>query len=91
VKIPGFYADVEKPTKQQLKDFKAAGFSVKGFMQDHGFKSIRTKDPLQVMKRIWAMPTFEVHGLVGGYTGQASRRSCRPAPSSRPRSASSRT
>jgi acetylornithine deacetylase/succinyl-diaminopimelate desuccinylase-like protein len=21
------------------------------------------------MKRIWAMPTFEVHGLVGGYTG----------------------
>jgi acetylornithine deacetylase/succinyl-diaminopimelate desuccinylase-like protein len=22
-----------------------------------------------VMKSIWAMPTFEVHGLVGGYTG----------------------
>ncbi len=21
------------------------------------------------MKRLWAMPTFEVHGLVGGYTG----------------------
>ena len=22
-----------------------------------------------MMKRLWAMPTFEVHGLVGGYTG----------------------
>ncbi|HLA76143.1 MAG TPA: M20/M25/M40 family metallo-hydrolase [Vicinamibacteria bacterium] len=69
VKIPGFYEDVEKLTKQQLADFRAAGFSVKGFVKDHGFKSIRTKDPLQVMKSLWAMPTFEVHGLVGGYTG----------------------
>jgi acetylornithine deacetylase/succinyl-diaminopimelate desuccinylase-like protein len=69
VKIPGFYDDVEKLTKVQIADFKAAGFSVKGFVKDHGFKSIRTKDPLEVMKRIWAMPTFEVHGLVGGYTG----------------------
>lgn len=69
VKIPGFYADVEKLTKKQIADFKAAGFSVKGFMSDHGFKSIRTKDPVEVMKRLWAMPTFEVHGLVGGYSG----------------------
>jgi acetylornithine deacetylase/succinyl-diaminopimelate desuccinylase-like protein len=69
VKVPGFYDDVEKLKASQIKDFKAAGFSVKGFMQDHGFRSIRTKDPLEVMKRIWAMPTFEVHGLVGGYSG----------------------
>jgi acetylornithine deacetylase/succinyl-diaminopimelate desuccinylase-like protein len=69
VKVPGFYDDVEKLSAAQIEDFKAAGFSVKGFIQDHGFKSIRTKDPLEVMKRIWAMPTFEVHGLVGGYSG----------------------
>jgi len=42
---------------------------VKKFKKDHGFKSIRTEDPMDLMKRIWAMPTFEVHGLVGGYTG----------------------
>src|SRR5207249_15059 len=35
----------------------------------HLFKSIRTDDPMEVMKRIWAMPTMEVHGVVGGYTG----------------------
>ena len=69
VRIPGFYDDVEKLTKRQVADFKASGFSVKGFMADHGFKSIRTKDALEVMKRLWALPTFEVHGLVGGYTG----------------------
>jgi acetylornithine deacetylase/succinyl-diaminopimelate desuccinylase-like protein len=69
VKIPGFYDHVEKLTKKQIDDFKASGFSVKGFIKDHGFKSIRTRDPLEVMKRLWALPTFEVHGLVGGYTG----------------------
>jgi acetylornithine deacetylase/succinyl-diaminopimelate desuccinylase-like protein len=69
VKIPGFYDDVGKLTRQQVDDFKRSGFSVKGFMRDHGFKSIRTKDPLDVMKRLWALPTFEVHGLVGGYAG----------------------
>ena len=69
VKIPGFYDDVAPVTRAQVLDFKASGFSVKAFMKDHGFKSLRTKDPVEVMKRIWALPTFEIHGIVGGYTG----------------------
>ncbi len=69
VKIKGFYDDVEPPTKRELEDFRNSGFTIKGFKKDHLFKSIRSDDPIDVMKRIWAMPTFEVHGLVGGYTG----------------------
>jgi acetylornithine deacetylase/succinyl-diaminopimelate desuccinylase-like protein len=69
VKMKGFYDDVQPPSKSELADFNASGFTIKGFKKDHLFKSIRSDDPLDVMKRIWAMPTFEVHGLVGGYTG----------------------
>jgi acetylornithine deacetylase/succinyl-diaminopimelate desuccinylase-like protein len=69
VKIKGFYDGVELPSKEELRDFKNSGFTIKGFKKDHLFKSIRSDDPIEVMKRIWAMPTFEVHGLVGGYTG----------------------
>jgi acetylornithine deacetylase/succinyl-diaminopimelate desuccinylase-like protein len=69
VKIKGFYDDVEQPSKKELADFRASGFTVKDFKKDHGFKSIRTENADAVMKSIWAMPTFEVHGLVGGYTG----------------------
>jgi acetylornithine deacetylase/succinyl-diaminopimelate desuccinylase-like protein len=69
VKIPGFYKDVVPPTKAELQDFRKSGFTVAGFKKDHMFKSIRTNDALDVMKRIWAMPTFEIHGFVGGYTG----------------------
>jgi acetylornithine deacetylase/succinyl-diaminopimelate desuccinylase-like protein len=69
VKIPGFYEDVVPPTKAELEDFRRSGFTVPGFKKDHLFKSLRTNDALDVMKRVWATPTFEVHGVVGGYTG----------------------
>jgi acetylornithine deacetylase/succinyl-diaminopimelate desuccinylase-like protein len=69
VKIKGFYDDVEEISKEEIQDFKNSGFTVKGFKKDHLFKSVRSDNAVDVMKRIWAMPTFEVHGLVGGYTG----------------------
>jgi acetylornithine deacetylase/succinyl-diaminopimelate desuccinylase-like protein len=69
VKIKGFYDDVEPPSKRELADFRDSGFTIKQFKKDHLFKSIRTEDPVDVMKRIWAWPTFEIHGVVGGYTG----------------------
>jgi acetylornithine deacetylase/succinyl-diaminopimelate desuccinylase-like protein len=69
VKIPGFYADVVPPTKKELEDLKRSGFTVKDFKRDHLFRSLRVDDPLEVMKRIWMMPTFEVHGIAGGYQG----------------------
>jgi acetylornithine deacetylase/succinyl-diaminopimelate desuccinylase-like protein len=69
VKIPGFYDDVKKLSKEEKRSFKKCGFKVAKFMQDHAFKSLRSYDAMDVMKRIWAKPTFEVHGVVGGYTG----------------------
>ncbi|MDQ6802190.1 MAG: M20/M25/M40 family metallo-hydrolase [Acidobacteriota bacterium] len=69
VKVKGFYDDAEQPSKRELDEFRSSGFSVKKFKADHMFKSLRTEDTIEVMRRIWAMPTMEVHGLVGGYTG----------------------
>ena len=69
VKIPGFYSHVVPPTKRDIEDLKKCGFTVKAFKKDHLFKSLRVEDPVEVMKRIWMMPTFEVHGIAGGYQG----------------------
>ncbi len=69
VKIPGFYDDVVPPTKAEIKSFLASGFQVRRFMQAYGFRSLRTMDAADLLRRIWAAPTFEVHGLVGGYQG----------------------
>lgn len=69
IKIPGFYRDVVEPTKAEIKSFLKSGFNVNRFKQAYGFKTLRTQDPAEVMRRIWAAPTFEVHGLTGGYHG----------------------
>ena len=69
VKIPGFYDDVMKPTPSELKNFLASGFDVRRFKQAHELKKLRSEDPKDVVRRIWAAPTFEVHGIVGGHTG----------------------
>jgi acetylornithine deacetylase/succinyl-diaminopimelate desuccinylase-like protein len=69
VKIPGFYKDVVPPTKKEIDSFLKSGFTVKHFKQALGLKKMRTENAPEVLRRIFAMPTFEVHGLVGGYTG----------------------
>jgi acetylornithine deacetylase/succinyl-diaminopimelate desuccinylase-like protein len=70
VKIPGFYDDVRRLTAAEKKAFGRAGFSSKRFKAAHELTSLRPlRDDLAVMESIMALPTFEVHGLVGGYSG----------------------
>lgn len=69
VKIKGFYDDVIPPSKKEVQDWVNCGFSVSAYKKAHHLKKMRTEDPLEVMKRIWGMPTFEIHGVVGGYQG----------------------
>lgn len=69
IKIKGFYDDVIPPSKKELQDWANCGFSVSGYKKAHHLKKMRTEDPLEVMKRIWGMPTLEIHGVVGGYQG----------------------
>lgn len=69
VKIPGFYKDVVEPSRAEIKSFLKSGFQVKRFKEAYGFHTLRTQDPAEITRRIWAAPTFEIHGLTGGYHG----------------------
>jgi acetylornithine deacetylase/succinyl-diaminopimelate desuccinylase-like protein len=69
VKIPGFYDDVRRLTAAERKGFARAGFSRKRFMAAHELHGVRFDDDARLMEAIMAAPTFEVHGLVGGYSG----------------------
>lgn len=69
VNIPGYYDDVEPLSDAEMKNFVNSGFEAGEFKRAHELKSLRTDDNGEGSKRIWAMPTFEVHGIVGGYTG----------------------
>ena len=69
VKIPGFYEDVVPVSDEEMSNFLASGFSVEKFMGAHGLYSLRTNDAREIIERIWCEPTFEVHGISGGYQG----------------------
>jgi len=73
VKIPGFYADVLPPTDRELSGFAGCGFNSAAFKGEHGFFSARTDDPLAATRRMWALPTYELHGYVGGHAGSGNR------------------
>lgn len=69
VMINGFYDDVIPPSASELNDWANSGFTASVFKKAHHLKLMRTEDSLEVMKRIWGMPTLEIHGVVGGYQG----------------------
>lgn len=69
VKIKGFYDDVVPATKKELKSFLDSGFTTKKFKAAHELKKLRFNDAERVLKAIMAEPTFEVHGITGGYHG----------------------
>jgi acetylornithine deacetylase/succinyl-diaminopimelate desuccinylase-like protein len=70
VKIPGFYDDVRKPSAAERAGFARAGFTARRFRAAHELGSLRPhRSDLELAEAIMARPTFEVHGMVGGYTG----------------------
>ena len=69
VKIKGFYDDVKRASKKEVRSFLDSGFTTKKFKAAHELKDLRFNDAERVLKAIMAEPTFEVHGLAGGYQG----------------------
>jgi acetylornithine deacetylase/succinyl-diaminopimelate desuccinylase-like protein len=81
VLIPGFYDEVAPLSPEEARGFVDSGFSVETFAYDHHLpmSSLRETDPLELMRRLWALPTFEVNGVVGGYTGPGGKAIVPPA------------
>jgi acetylornithine deacetylase/succinyl-diaminopimelate desuccinylase-like protein len=69
VKIKGFYDDVKRATKKEVRSFTDSGFTTQRFRAAHELKKLRFDEPERVLKAIMAEPTFEVHGISGGYQG----------------------
>ncbi len=69
VKIKGFYDDVRRATKKEVQNFLDSGFTSQKFRKAHELKKLRFDDAERVLKAVMAEPTFEVHGITGGYQG----------------------
>lgn len=74
VDIPGFYKAVKRPPKAELAAWKKLPFNEKDFLnrrvQGKGLVGIKK---YSVLERLWALPTFEIHGVLGGFTGHGAK------------------
>lgn len=73
ITITGFYKDVLKLTKEERENFKALKFSEKEFAKSIGIKKSVGEKGYSVLERVWARPTLDCNGIVGGFTGQGAK------------------
>src|SRR6266550_8372132 len=70
VNIPGFYAPVKRPTKAEVAAWRQLPFKEKDFLRKRvQAKALTGLKRHSVLERLWALPTFEIHGVMGGFTG----------------------
>ena len=74
INIPGFYAAVQHPSKAELAAWKKLPFTEKDFLQKRvQAKALTGLRKYSVLERLWALPTFEIHGILGGFTGPGAK------------------
>ncbi len=70
VTIPGFYDGVEETPSQVLKSWEALGETAETFLGPIGLSVPSGEKGRSVLELVWARPTAEFNGIIGGYTGK---------------------
>ncbi|MGA7520934.1 MAG: dipeptidase [Acidobacteriaceae bacterium] len=72
--IPAFYDDVQKPSADELKAWKALPFDEEEYREkEMGASALVGEKGYSALERTWARPTLDVHGIVGGFTGAGAK------------------
>jgi acetylornithine deacetylase/succinyl-diaminopimelate desuccinylase-like protein len=74
LQIPGIYSDVEEPAAAEIASWKSLPFQESEFLSKEVGSTRLTGEPgRMVLERVWSRPTFEVHGIAGGFTGAGAK------------------
>jgi acetylornithine deacetylase/succinyl-diaminopimelate desuccinylase-like protein len=73
VKVPGFYDDVVALQDEERKAWAALPFNEKQYKKDFGIPKVAGETGYTTLERTWARPTFEVNGLLSGFTGEGAK------------------
>ncbi len=73
VKIDGFYDDVLPLREDERAEFSKLPFKEKKYRQDLGAPKLFGESGYTTLERVWARPTFEVNGLLSGFTGEGAK------------------
>jgi acetylornithine deacetylase/succinyl-diaminopimelate desuccinylase-like protein len=72
--MPDLYARVDPPTKAELHGWQSLPFDEAAFLHDEiTGKALTGLPEYSIFERTWALPTFEIHGIRGGFTGDGAK------------------
>jgi acetylornithine deacetylase/succinyl-diaminopimelate desuccinylase-like protein len=73
IKIPGFYDDVVPLQEEERQAWATLPFNEKQYKKDFGIPKVFGESGYTTLERTWARPTFEVNGLLSGFTGEGAK------------------
>ena len=74
IQIPGLYAAVKPPSRAELAMWRKLPFREADFLKRRvQAKALTGLKKYSVLERLWALPTFEIHGIKGGFTGEGAK------------------
>jgi acetylornithine deacetylase/succinyl-diaminopimelate desuccinylase-like protein len=73
IALPGFYDGVPDVSAEQTRQWRSLGFDEKAFLGEVGLFIPAGEKGYSALEQIWARPTAEVNGVVGGYIGDGAK------------------
>jgi acetylornithine deacetylase/succinyl-diaminopimelate desuccinylase-like protein len=74
IHVPGLYEAVQPPSKMELDTWDKLPFDQEDFLRTEVTgKKLTGLAGRTVFERVWALPTFEIHGIKGGFTGEGAK------------------
>ena len=73
IRIPGFYDDVVALQEEERKAWATLPYNEKQYKKDFGIPKVFGETGYTTLERTWARPTFEVNGLLSGFTGEGAK------------------
>ena len=73
ITVPHFYDRVRELTEREREEFASLPFDEEGYKKDLGVAQLAGESSFTPLERLWARPTFEVHGLSSGFTAEGAK------------------
>jgi acetylornithine deacetylase/succinyl-diaminopimelate desuccinylase-like protein len=73
IKIDGFYDDVVELRPEERAEWEKLPFNEKKYKAELGAPKLFGETGYTTLERTWARPTFEVNGLLSGFTGEGAK------------------
>lgn len=73
IQIPGIYDSVAPPSPAEVESWASLPYDEAEYLREVGSMALTGEPGRSTFEKTWARPTFEVHGIAGGFTGAGAK------------------